>query len=52
MLIVGLRLHVALSGRPHLEAEAPISLLPRPDEIHLFDAQSGNRLTGNSLGGS
>ena len=38
------RLHVALSGRPSLAIEEPISLKPRTGSVHLFDAASGIRL--------
>jgi multiple sugar transport system ATP-binding protein len=38
------RLHAALSGRPSLAIDEPISLKPRTGSVHLFDAVSGIRL--------
>ena len=40
----GIRLHVALGGRPAVKIGDPIALLPRPGTVHLFDAASGKRL--------
>ncbi len=40
----GIRLHVALAGRPVVEIGDPIALKPRPGSVHLFDAESGRRI--------
>ena len=40
------RLHVAFAGRPALKVGETVYLLPQPGRIHLFDAESGNRIRG------
>jgi len=38
------RLHVAFAGRPALKVGETVYLLPQPGRVHLFDAESGERI--------
>ena len=40
------RLHVAFAGRPDLKVGETVFLRPQPGRVHLFDAESGERMKG------
>ena len=42
------RIHVSLSGRARLDAGAAVWLAVAPDQLHVFDRESGERLSARS----